>query len=96
MVIKRKEKLLTITKQYIKTASQEWLSKDLPNFTYVFKSVTACLMALSLCIVFNLSMPQTSVFTVFIVMQPFSGPVFSKVFIDLLELFWVQLWLLLL
>ncbi|WP_320033528.1 FUSC family protein [Halarcobacter sp.] len=75
---------MTITKQYIKTASQEWLSKDLPNFTYVFKSVAACLMALSLCIVFNLSMPQTSVFTVFIVMQPFSGPVFSKSFYRLI------------
>lgn len=75
---------MTITKQDFKIAASEWTSKDLPAFTYVIKSVAACLLALCLCMVFNLQMPQTAVFTVFIVMQPFSGPVFSKSFYRLI------------
>ncbi len=75
---------MTTSKQYIKVAAHEWFIKDLPGFLYVIKSVSASLLALSLCIVFNLSMPQTAIFTVFIVMQPFSGPVFSKSFYRLI------------
>ncbi|QKF81573.1 FUSC family protein [Halarcobacter ebronensis] len=75
---------MTITRDDFKIATGEWINKDLPTLLYVFKSVCACLLALSLCMVFNLSMPQTAVFTVFIVMQPFSGPVFSKSFYRLI------------
>jgi len=40
----------------------------------------AALIAMSVSMYFNLSSPQTSVFTVFIVMQIYSGMVFSKSF----------------
>ncbi|QDF28465.1 FUSC family protein [Halarcobacter anaerophilus] len=76
--------MLAITKENFKLAANEWTSKDLPGFIYVLKSVTASLLALCLCMVFNLQMPQTSVFTLFIVMQPFSGLVFSKSFYRLI------------
>lgn len=76
--------MLSITKQDFKIAANEWVNKDLPGFKYVIKSVSACLIALCLCMFFNLQMPQTSVFTVFIVMQPFSGLVFSKSFYRLI------------
>jgi|TARA_R110002033_G_scaffold20278_4_gene51258 uncharacterized membrane protein YccC len=66
------------SKQNISLAIEEWINKDLPIFKYIIKSTTAGLLALCICMYFNLAMPQTSVFTVFIVMQPFSGLVFSK------------------
>lgn len=65
---------------YYKEAFKTWSTLDLPVLIYVVKVTIAALMAMSLCMVFNLSMPQTAIFTVYIVMQPQSGMVFSKSF----------------
>ncbi|RXJ94206.1 hypothetical protein CRV00_08220 [Malaciobacter molluscorum] len=79
--------LLAINSDIFRTAIDEWLSKDLPAIKYVIKSTIASLLALTICMYFNLSMPQTAVFTVFIVMQPFSGLVYSKSFYRLIGTF---------
>ncbi|WP_404320197.1 FUSC family protein [Malaciobacter canalis] len=71
---------LALNKTTLKYAIKEWINQDLPILKYIVKSTTAALLALSICMYFNLEMPQTSVFTVFIVMQPFSGLVYSKSF----------------
>ncbi|RXJ68117.1 hypothetical protein CRV08_07615 [Halarcobacter ebronensis] len=78
---------LELSNNIFHTAFNEWLNKDLPAVKYIIKSTLASLLSLSICMYFNLSMPQTSVFTVFIVMQPFSGPVFSKSFYRLIGTF---------
>lgn len=64
----------------IKTAFQEWTNSDLTILIYVIKLTTAALLAMSVSMFLNFSSPQTSVFTVFIVMQIHSGLVFSKSF----------------
>lgn len=64
----------------IKTAFKEWINSDLTILIYVSKLTIAALLAMSVSMFFNLSSPQTSVFTVFIVMQMHSGLVFSKSF----------------
>ncbi len=63
-----------------KAAFKEWAATDLSRFIYVAKVTIAALLAMAVCIEANLSMPQTAIFTVFIVMQPQSGMVFSKSF----------------
>ena len=63
-----------------KTAFLEWKNSDLSIMIFVVKVTIAALLAMSVSMYFNLSSPQTSVFTVFIVMQMHSGMVFSKSF----------------
>jgi len=63
-----------------KSAFQEWINGDLTIIIYVVKLTIAALIAMSVSMFLNLSSPQTSVFTVFIVMQMYSGMVFSKSF----------------
>lgn len=63
-----------------KTAFQEWVNSDLTILIYVIKLTIAALLAMSVSMFLNFSSPQTSVFTVFIVMQIHSGLVFSKSF----------------
>ena len=53
----------------IKTAFKEWINSDLTILIYVSKLTIAALLAMSVSMFFILSSPQTSVFTVFIVMQ---------------------------
>lgn len=57
---------------------QEWLSIDAPVLLYMAKATIAGLLALWLSMTLNLPDPRTAIFTVFIVMQPQSGLVFSK------------------
>lgn len=64
----------------VKMAINEWINGDLTIIVYVIKLTIAALLAMSVSMFFNLSSPQTSVFTVFIVMQMYSGMVFSKSF----------------
>ena len=64
----------------IKTAFKEWINSDLTILIYVSKLTIAALLAMSVSMFLNFSSPQTSVFTVFIVMQMHSGLVFSKSF----------------
>lgn len=64
----------------LKIAIQEWMKNELTIIIYVIKLTIAALLAMSISMFFNLSSPQTSVFTVFIVMQIHSGLVFSKSF----------------
>jgi uncharacterized membrane protein YccC len=63
-----------------KLAIQEWISAEFVIIIYVIKLTIATLLAMSISMFFNLSSPQTSIFTVFIVMQIHSGLVFSKSF----------------
>ena len=64
----------------LKESIIEWINSDLTIIIYVIKLTMAALLAMSVSMYFNLSSPQTSVFTVFIVMQMYSGMVFSKSF----------------
>ena len=64
----------------IQIAFKEWINSDLTILVYVIKLTIAALLAMSVSMFLNLSSPQTSVFTVFIVMQIHSGLVFSKSF----------------
>ncbi len=57
----------------IQVAFQEWINNDLTILVYVIKLTIAALLAMSISMFFNLSSPQTSIFTVFIVMQIHSG-----------------------
>lgn len=57
---------------------QEWLSVDAPVLIYMAKSTIAALLALWIAMTLNMPDPRTAIFTVFIVMQPQSGLVFSK------------------
>ena len=56
----------------------EWLTIDAPVLIYMAKAVIAALLALWISMKLNLPDPRTAIFTVFIVMQPQSGLVFSK------------------
>lgn len=57
---------------------REWLTIDAPVLIYMFKATVAALLALWISMRLNLPDPRTAIFTVFIVMQPQSGLVFSK------------------
>lgn len=57
---------------------QEWLTIDAPVLIYMGKVIIAALLALWISMKLNLPDPRTAIFTVFIVMQPQSGLVFSK------------------
>jgi uncharacterized membrane protein YgaE (UPF0421/DUF939 family) len=70
-----------------KSAISEWISSDLTIIIYIIKLTISALLAMSISMFFNLSSPQTSVFTVFIVMQMHSGLVFSKSFYRFLGTF---------
>ncbi|MDD5158668.1 MAG: FUSC family protein [Sulfuricurvum sp.] len=59
-------------------ALNEWLSIDAPILIYMVKATIAGLIALWISMKLNLPDPRTAIFTVFIVMQPQSGLVFSK------------------
>ncbi|MGE0052425.1 MAG: FUSC family protein, partial [Arcobacter sp.] len=72
--------MLKVERETFKIAFQEWLNSDLLLLIYITKLTIAALIAMSVSMIFNLSSPQTSVFTVFIVMQMYSGMVFSKSF----------------
>lgn len=56
----------------------EWLSIDAPVLIYMAKATIAALLALWIAMTLNMPDPRTAIFTVFIVMQPQSGLVFSK------------------
>jgi len=56
----------------------EWLTIDAPVLIYMAKTTIAALLALWISMKLNLPDPRTAIFTVFIVMQPQSGLVFSK------------------
>ncbi len=56
----------------------EWLTIDAPVLIYMAKAIIAALLALWISMKLNLPDPRTAIFTVFIVMQPQSGLVFSK------------------
>ena len=62
----------------IRQASLEWLETDAPILIYMVKATIAGLIALWISMKLNLPDPRTAIFTVFIVMQPQSGLVFSK------------------
>lgn len=62
----------------LRRAVNEWLSIDAPILIYMFKATIAGLIALWISMKLNLPDPRTAIFTVFIVMQPQSGLVFSK------------------
>ncbi len=57
---------------------REWLTIDAPILIYMAKAIIAALLALWISMKLNLPDPRTAIFTVFIVMQPQSGLVFSK------------------
>ena len=78
MVIADTSKLNFLTS--IQIAFKEWINNDFTILIYVIKLTLAALLAMSISMFLNLSSPQTSVFTVFIVMQIHSGLVFSKSF----------------
>ena len=61
-----------------KRGVQEWLSFDAPVLIYMVKTTVAAILALWISMKLNLPDPRTAIFTVFIVMQPQSGMVFSK------------------
>ncbi|MDD2266841.1 FUSC family protein [Sulfuricurvum sp.] len=56
----------------------EWRTNDAPTLIYMAKATLAGLLALWISMTLNLPDPRTAIFTVFIVMQPQSGLVFSK------------------
>lgn len=56
----------------------EWVTIDAPVVIYMAKVIMAALLALWISMKLNLPDPRTAIFTVFIVMQPQSGLVFSK------------------
>lgn len=62
----------------MRQASIEWLDTDAPILIYMLKATLAGLIALWISMKLNLPDPRTAIFTVFIVMQPQSGLVFSK------------------
>ncbi|MFA6192801.1 MAG: FUSC family protein [Sulfurimonas sp.] len=56
----------------------EWLHNNVAVYAYMIKAVTAALLALGISMELSLADPRTAIFTVFIVMNPQSGLVFSK------------------
>jgi len=62
----------------MRQASIEWLDTDAPILIYMVKATIAGLIALWISMKLNLPDPRTAILTVFLVMQPQSGLVFSK------------------
>ncbi|MEM5325427.1 FUSC family protein [Paraburkholderia sp. JHI2823] len=61
-------------------ALTDWARTDGLVWIYVFKAIVAALLALGIAMKLDLPQPRTAMTTVFIVMQPQSGPVFAKSF----------------
>ncbi|MDP3265475.1 MAG: FUSC family protein [Sulfuricurvum sp.] len=59
-------------------ALRQWLTIDAPVLIYMAKVIIAALLALWIAMTLNMPDPRTAIFTVFIVMHPQSGLVFSK------------------
>ena len=74
----------TLNKGILKEAFFQWKMNDFLLIKFIIQGTLAALLALYLCMYFNLNMPQTSVFTVFLVMQVYSGMVYSKAFYRLI------------
>ncbi len=58
----------------------DWARTDGLVWLYLFKTIAAALIALGVAMKLELPSPRTAMTTVFIVMQPQSGPVFAKSF----------------
>jgi uncharacterized membrane protein YccC len=58
----------------------DWARTDGLVWLYLFKTIAAALIALGIAMKLELPSPRTAMTTVFIVMQPQSGPVFAKSF----------------
>ncbi len=63
---------------------REWLRSDGVTWVFIFKVLLAAFLTLWLAMRLELPQPRTAMITVFIVMQPQSGPVFAKSFYRLL------------
>lgn len=61
-------------------AFADWARTDGLVWLYLFKAIVAALLALGVAMKLDLPSPRTAMTTVFIVMQPQSGPVFAKSF----------------
>jgi len=61
-------------------AFADWARTDGLVWLYLFKAIAAALIALGVAMKLDLPSPRTAMTTVFIVMQPQSGPVFAKSF----------------
>ncbi|HKU00803.1 MAG TPA: FUSC family protein, partial [Paraburkholderia sp.] len=61
-------------------AFADWARTDGLVWLYLFKAIAAALLALGVAMKLDLPSPRTAMTTVFIVMQPQSGPVFAKSF----------------
>ncbi|CAB3799202.1 p-hydroxybenzoic acid efflux pump subunit AaeB [Paraburkholderia caffeinitolerans] len=61
-------------------AFADWARTDGLVWLYIFKAIAAALLALGVAMKLDLPSPRTAMTTVFIVMQPQSGPVFAKSF----------------
>ncbi|WP_322106419.1 FUSC family protein [Paraburkholderia sp. J41] len=61
-------------------ALADWARTDGLVWIYLFKAIAAALLALGIAMKLDLPQPRTAMTTVFIVMQPQSGPVFAKSF----------------
>jgi uncharacterized membrane protein YccC len=59
-------------------ALADWARTDGKTWSYIFKAVTAALLALGVSLVLDLPQPRTALLCVFVVMQPQSGAVFAK------------------
>lgn len=63
---------------------REWARSDGVTWVFIFKVLLAAFLTLWLAMRLELPQPRTAMITVFIVMQPQSGPVFAKSFYRLL------------
>ncbi|WP_433704492.1 FUSC family protein [Paraburkholderia sacchari] len=61
-------------------ACADWARTDGLVWLYILKAIAAALLALGVAMKLDLPSPRTAMTTVFIVMQPQSGPVFAKSF----------------
>ncbi|HKT92655.1 MAG TPA: FUSC family protein [Paraburkholderia sp.] len=66
--------------QSLYAALADWARTDGLVWIYLFKAIAAALLALGIAMKLDLPQPRTAMTTVFIVMQPQSGPVFAKSF----------------
>ncbi|CAG9274651.1 FUSC family protein [Paraburkholderia unamae] len=66
--------------QSLYDALADWARTDGLVWIYLLKAIAAALLALGIAMKLDLPQPRTAMTTVFIVMQPQSGPVFAKSF----------------
>jgi len=66
--------------QRLCAALADWARTDGLVWMYLLKAIVAALLALGIAMKLDLPQPRTAMTTVFIVMQPQSGPVFAKSF----------------